>query len=163
MTAFNEPEWLKLLFLLSDTRTWINEMEKDLFDKTPVVEKRKLFRKTYYITAASLAHIVERHYYKIPRHPGAAKFTVSVSVILHWIREAYHQPMFPANGTGNHFRMLDTAISIGHDRDGTATTYITVITHPCGSIKTAFPGLFKSNDAVSSSVLIPIEQSNQKN
>jgi len=67
---FNEAEWLRLLFLISDTVAWIQEMEKSLMYQLPGADKSKLFRKTYYLPACSPAHIPEKHYYKIARHPG---------------------------------------------------------------------------------------------
>ncbi len=140
MLAFDEPAWLKLLFLLSDTQSWINDMEKDLFARLPVTEKRNLFRKTYYLTAASLAHILERHYYKIARHPGTGKFTIPVPEIVHWIREARHQPVLPVPGSLNASRIFDTGLAIGFDQQGQSVTYLTIITNPAGLIITAFPG-----------------------
>src|SRR3989337_3788407 len=104
MLSFEESDWLKLLVMLSDMQTWINEMEKDLFMKLPLGEKKKLFRKTYYINAQSFAHIIERHYHKIARHLGAGKFIVSVPDILYWLRSAADQPATPLARTNNFIR-----------------------------------------------------------
>jgi len=148
MLAFDESEWLRLLFMLSDTQTWLNEMEKDLFMKLPLGEKKKLFRKTYYINAQSFAHIIERHYHKIARHIGAGKFIVSVPDILYWLRTAADQPATPLIGTVNFIRELNTGTEIGFDKSGNMTTIITVITDAAGSIKTAFHGYHKDRPAI---------------
>lgn len=39
--------------------------------QVPMKDRRKLFRKTYYISVSTLAHILERHYYKILRMNNA--------------------------------------------------------------------------------------------
>ena len=75
---FNEDEWLKLIFLLSDTQDWLNEMVSGAVMQLPMNNKKRLFRKNYYITISSLAHILERHYYKIPRYPDSGKFTIPI-------------------------------------------------------------------------------------
>jgi hypothetical protein len=53
----------------------------------PMSNKKRLFRKTHYITISSLAHILERHYYKIPRHPDCGKFTIPIPDILSHLRD----------------------------------------------------------------------------
>jgi hypothetical protein len=84
---FNEEAWLKLIFLLSDTQDWLNEMVSGAVMQVPMNNKKRLFRKTYYITISSLAHILERHYYKIPRHPDSGKFTIPIPEILSHLRD----------------------------------------------------------------------------
>lgn len=140
---FNESEWIKLLFLLSDTQQWITEMEKDLFMQLPGHEKRKCFRKTYHITAAGFAHIIERHYNNIPRFPGAGKFTIPVADIMHCIRQAAHCEPKPLSGTLNFIREYRHPSPLGFDRAGAVTSIMTVITCPGGCIKTAFPGIMQ--------------------
>jgi hypothetical protein len=124
---FNEAEWLRLLFLISDTIAWIQEMEKNVLYQLPVADKSKLFRKTYYLPATSLAHLLEKHYYKIARHPGCGKFAID-------------QPQ-SISGSLNFKRCMDTGTVIGYNREGESTTFITVITDGGGTIKTAFPGV----------------------
>ena len=65
-TRFNEPGWIKLIFLLADTQQWLNQLYQDAFETIPVEKKEKLFRKTYCLRVTALAHIIKRHYYKIP-------------------------------------------------------------------------------------------------
>ena len=139
---FNEQEWLKLLFLISDTQAWISDMEKGLLYQLPLPDKCKLYRKTYYLSASSLTHIMERHYYKISRHPGCSKFTIDVPTIVHWIKEAYHSEPSPIPGSLNFKRTIDTKTQIGFDKEGQQTTFITILTSPGGEIKTAFPGKY---------------------
>src|SRR5688500_6584174 len=98
MSFFNEPEWLKLLFLLADTQQWLDDMNKELFIQLPLPDKKRLFRKTYWLTPSALTHIIERHYYKIPRHPNTGKFHIPLIEILHHIREAFHLPATPVTG-----------------------------------------------------------------
>jgi hypothetical protein len=138
---FNEHEWLRALFMLSDMQSWLSEMEKNLFMNQPSGRKKKLFRKSYYLTASSFAHIIERHYYKVPRHIGAAKFTITIPRILELLRTACEQPPTPLPGSSNFFRELHTGADIGFDRSGNNTPVITIITDPGGKIITAFPGL----------------------
>lgn len=137
---FNESEWIRLLFLLADTQSWLNDMEKEILYQLPLQDKCKLLRKTYYLSATSLAHILERHYYKISRHPGCGKFTVDVPNIVQWIREAFSCEPSPIPGSLNFKRCMDTKSEIGFDNNGKATSFITVLNDPGGEIKTAFPG-----------------------
>jgi hypothetical protein len=74
-TAFNEPEWIKLIFLLADTQQWLNELCQDAFETIPVEKKEKLHRKTWHVTVTALAHIIGRHYYKIPATPARENST----------------------------------------------------------------------------------------
>ena len=138
---FNETEWLRLLFLLNDTHAWLQEMERSLLYQLPLDDKSKLLRKTYYLSVTSLAHILEKHYYKISRHPGCSKFTIPVPDIVHCIREAFHTEPVPITGSLNYRRCLDTGTETGFTKEGGATTFITVITGPGGEIITAFPGM----------------------
>src|SRR5260221_8848722 len=93
--VFDEDKWIKMLFLLSDIQEWLNEISRAVIYQIPIENKRKLFRKTYYITVTSLAHLLERHYYKVARHPEAGKFIIPIPEILSYLREAYHQLSTP--------------------------------------------------------------------
>jgi hypothetical protein len=138
---FNEQSYLRLLFLLSDTHEWLQNMEHELLLQLPLEGSRKnLFRKSYFLTVTAMAHIVERHYHKIQRHPDTGKFTIDLPDILHWIREAKTAEPTLIAATQNFYRCLDTGICIGFDKHGLSTTIITVITSPDGRIQTAFPG-----------------------
>ena len=139
--TFNEAEWLRLLFLLNDTHAWLQEMERSLLYQLPLDNRNKLLRKTYYLSVTALAHLLEKHYYKISRHPGCSKFTITIPEIVHYIREAFHADISPACSSLNFKRSMDTGTVIGFTKDGTETTFITVITDPGGEVVTAFPGV----------------------
>jgi hypothetical protein len=141
MSSFNESEWLKLLFLLADTQQWLDDMSKQLFNQLPMENKQK---KTYYLTPQTLAHIIERHYYKIPRHPQTGKFHIPLTEILHLIREAASCTTTPVPGTLHFQRIIQTEQNIGFDKDGEPTGTITIITDAAGKIMTAFPGVLNN-------------------
>lgn len=139
--GFNEDEWLKLLFLLSDTEQWLDELSYRTFRCLPMADKKRLFRRTYYLTPSALAHIVERHYYKILRHPGTGKFTIPITEILHYLREGGDLLATSLPGSFNYKRVVEAAATIGMDKDGLPTRLITILTDSGGRIITAFPGL----------------------
>ena len=138
--GFNEAEWIKLIFLLSDIESRVHEMQKDVFGQLPVSGKNKLFKKNYYLSTGSLAHILERHYYKINRHPGTGKFTVPVTAILHYIKEAFQLPVTMHGCGACLVRSFDTGVEIGIDKNGVPTTVMSILTDSSGIIKTAYPG-----------------------
>ena len=104
------------------------------------VSKKKFISKQYYLTASALAHILERHYYKINRYPHAGKFQIPVIEILNYIREAHASPATPASGNNNFQRTMQTPEPIGFDKNGQSTNIITILTDGGGKIITAFPG-----------------------
>ena len=115
---FNEDEWLKLIFLLSDTQDWLNEMVSGALMQLPMNNMKRLFRKTYYITISSLAHILERHYYKIPMHPDSGKFTISILEILSHLRDISSEPGTPIPGALDIHRTANVNKTLGFDRNG---------------------------------------------
>jgi hypothetical protein len=137
---FNETQFLKLIFLLSDTQQWLNELNKQLIDQLPLENKKKLNRKTWNLTITALAHILERHYYQIPRHPGTGKFHIPIADILMYLRDAQSIEPSPVPGTNNLQRTLECPEKIGFDKYGNPTNCITIITDNTGNIITAFPG-----------------------
>lgn len=141
---FNEPEYLKLIFLISDTQQWLNDLSKEALAILPVKDKRKLLCKQYYLSITALAHILERHYYKIQRHPSAGKFHLSLADILHYIREAINAPVHPVPGSLTFQRVIKANQQIGFDKNGEATAFITILTDGGGKIITAFPGMLSS-------------------
>jgi len=144
-STFNEPEWIKLIFLLADTQQWLTDLYQDAFATIPVEKKEKLRRKTWHLTVTALAHIIERHYYKIPRHPGTGKFIIALPVILHHIREAGSITPAAMPGCLNLQRVLQATEPVGFDKNSDAAYSITIISDPAGSIITAFPGLLVPN------------------
>lgn len=146
---FIESEWLKLLFLLGDMQNWLSKMEKDLFYKVPGTKRKKFFRNNCRLSAAVFAHIIERHYHKIPRHPDTGKFTIAVPAILEALRQAAATEPRPMPGCQNFFREADTGEPIGYDRAGQPTSVISIITDANGAVLTAFPGSCPENPASS--------------
>jgi hypothetical protein len=138
---FNEESWIKLIFLLSDTQDWLNELATGAIMQMPMKGRKRLLRKTYYLPLSSLAHILERHYYKIPRHPETSKFIIPVPEILSHLRDVSGEPGLPIAGSCDLRRTVNVHKVIGFDRDQLPTTYITVLTDPGGRIITAFPGM----------------------
>jgi hypothetical protein len=136
--SYSEQEFIKLLFLLSDTQQWLTQMSHDLFSQLP--NSSRLKQKSYHLSITAFAHIIERHYYRIERHPGTGKFCLPVHDIIQHIKEAKEETTQPVHGTLNYYRTKDTGTIIGHERNGNPTSLITVITCPAGNIITAFPG-----------------------
>lgn len=135
----SEQEFIKLLFLLADTQQWLTTMSHDLLAQLP--NSSRLKQKSYYLSITAFAHIIERHYYRIERHPGTGKFSVPLHDIIQHIKQAKEETTQPVHGTLNYYRTKDTGTIIGHERNGTPTSLITVITCPAGNIITAFPGV----------------------
>lgn len=140
INPFNEEEWLRMIFAISDLHQWLDEVSKGIIHLVPGHEKRKLFRKAYYITAPVLAHILERHFYKVMRHPGTGKFTITIPEIFHYLREGFHAPSSLIAGTTLFKRTVNTGTTTGIDRTGNSTTIMTIITDAAGKICTAYPG-----------------------
>ena len=113
-------------------------MAKEILRRVPVSKKR-FIRKEYYLSAQALAHIIERHYYKINRYPNAGKFHIPVTEILNLIRDAHALPVTKAPGSGNFQRSLQADKIIGYDKNGNPTNTITILTDAGGRIITAFP------------------------
>ncbi|MET0392734.1 MAG: hypothetical protein ABW019_06315 [Chitinophagaceae bacterium] len=141
--GFCEEEWMRLLFLLSDTEQWVDELSRRLFHQLPLTDRKRLFRRAYYLTPSALAHILERHYYRIPRHPHAGKFTIPVAAILHHLRQAGDIAPEPVPGSLHYKRVWEAEAAVGFDKDGRPTAIITVLTDAGGRIVTAFPGLLE--------------------
>jgi len=140
----NETEYIKLIFLLSDTQQWLNDLSKEALTILPVSEKRKLLQKQYYLSITALAHILEHHYYKIPRYPSTGKFHLSLADILYHVREAINAPVNPVPGALTFQRVIKANQVIGFDKKGEATSFITILTDGGGKIITAFPGMLPS-------------------
>lgn len=135
----NETEWIKLIFLLADIQTWVDDLCKETFSRLPVHDKKKFLRKTYFLSVPAFAHILERHYDKVNRYPHAGKFNIPITDILNYIREAHELPVTPAPGNNNFQRILQAPVPIGNDKNGTSTYFITIITDAGGRIITAYP------------------------
>ncbi|MCH5715356.1 hypothetical protein [Niabella hibiscisoli] len=143
-TTFNEAEWLRVLFLLSDTEQWLQQQHTQHFYQLPLKQHKKLLRSSWYLSPAALAHIIERHYYKISRHPCAGKFTINIPELVAYIREAFTVAPTPVPDSVNLQRTLTTATPIGFDNQGNTVAALTIISNAGGRIITAFPGFIYS-------------------
>lgn len=137
---FKEQEWIRLVFLLADTQGWVDDVSREMYMQLPVHNKRKFLRKNYYLTVQVMAHILERHYYKINRHPHAGKFTIGVTELLECLRDAAMAEPKALTGSINYYRVFTTDRIIGFDKDGNGVDCMTVLTDGGGKIITAFPG-----------------------
>lgn len=138
---FNEEEWIRLVFLLNDTQQWLNDLSRNALYQVPLNNRRKLFLKSFYITIESMSHILERHYYKIPRHPEASKFTIDIASILQFLRDAAKEETIPIPGSLHLMRTIDVGVIIGFDRNQVQTSLLTVVTDVGGKVITAYPGV----------------------
>jgi hypothetical protein len=141
---FNEDPWIKAIFLLSDLQGWLQESEKSLFYQLPISGKKGLFRAHYYLSARALAHILERHYYSISRHPQCGKFTIPVAEIVNYIRQAATLPTAPVPQSIHLQRVMTTGTTVGFDQHSRPVNTITILTDTGGRIVTAFPGLLST-------------------
>jgi hypothetical protein len=139
--VFNEAQWLQVLFLLADTDVWLQQLQEGLIWQLPVKQHKKLLRKSWYLSVTVLAHILERHYYKLPRHPLAGKFTISIPEIVNAIKDAGQLPPEPIAGSSNLQRVWEAGYPLGYDPAGNTVTTLTVISSAAGEIITAFPGM----------------------
>jgi hypothetical protein len=138
--VFNEAQWLQVLFLLADTASWLQQLQEGLIWQLPVQQHKKLLRKSWYLSVTVLAHILERHYYKLPRHPLAGKFTISIPEIVNAIKEAGQLLPQLIAGSTNLQRVWEAGYPLGYDPAGNTVTALTVISSAAGEIITAFPG-----------------------
>ena len=138
---FNEAQWLRILFLIADTEQWLQQLHKDIFYQLPLKQHKKLLRNNWYLSASVLAHILERHYAPMARHPGAGKFTISVELIVFIIKEAFAAEAKPVPQSCYYQRVWDAGSIVGYNVAGSATQVVTVIADAAGRIITAFPGV----------------------
>lgn len=143
---YSEPELIRLLFTLADTQQWLSELTTATLSQLPNLGKKKLQKQDYYLSISALTHILERHYHKIPRHPGAGKFCIPLTDILYHIRLAESSTPQPMPGRTGNYRIFESDNIIGHDQHGQHSKHITVITDAKGNILTAFPGKFEPKE-----------------
>jgi hypothetical protein len=136
---FNEQEWIKLLYLLADTQAWLDDLTEKAILQIPIEDKKKLLRKTYLLTPLALTHILEKHYYRIPRYPYASKFAIPLPDILHFIRMGADVQPIACTCSRNLKRSFDTGTTIGFNKEGQPVTVITIITDAAGKIISAYP------------------------
>lgn len=143
---YSEPELIRLLYALADIQQWISELSSAALSQVPHMGKKKLQKIDYYLSVSALVHILERHYHKIQRHPGAGKFCISISSILDYIGQAKDCTQQKAINHSGSYRILLCDTIIGFDQEGRSTSWLTVFTDIKGNITTAFPGKFEPNE-----------------
>jgi hypothetical protein len=146
MHSVNEPELIRLLYTLADIQQWISDLSSAALSHVPHMGKKRLQKLDYYLSPAALVHILERHYHKIPRHPGAGKFCIPISNILDYIRQAKDCNQQKAYNHSGTYRLLDCDAIIGYDQYGNNTNSLTVFTDAKGNILTAFPGKYEPKE-----------------
>lgn len=140
-SEFKEEEWINLLFMLNDTQKWLNDLSKKAILQVPIKNRRKLFKKKYYMSISALAHILERHYHKVNRYPMASKFTIPVATLLAYLRDAAEEPVMPSPRSLNLQRVIHTEQVVGIVKNSIPVKTMTVLTDKSGNIVTAFPGV----------------------
>lgn len=135
----NENELLRLLMLLSDTQTWLNEMSAQAVQALHPPAMKLLHGKSYRLPITAFAHIIERHYYKTLRHPGTGKFTLPPAAILDLVKEMASVEPEPMKSNTNSRRSMQFPYQLGICKNGDPAFCITVITDPTGEIITAYP------------------------
>lgn len=153
--SFNEEEWIRLVFLLSKTQTWVNELAISTMMQVPIRDRKRLFRKNYYLSITALAHIIERHYHKVPMHPCTSKFTIPLPELMQYLRDASKKPATPVPDSENLQHVIKCPHIIGFDNDQLPTSIITVFTDNAGRIITAFPGYHYSVQTTSNTLAQP--------
>ena len=143
---YSEPELIRLLYTLADIQQWISDLSSAALSHVPHMGKKRLQKLDYYLSVAALVHILERHYYKIQRHPGAGKFCIPLSNILDYIRQAKDCTQQKATNHSGSYRILECDTIIGYDQLGHNTNSLTVFTDVKGNILTAFPGKFEPKE-----------------
>ena len=134
----NEQEWIKLVLLLADTNRWLDELSGRVMCALPAC--KALQKGNYYLGCTALAHILERHYHGILRHPGTGKFTIAIPAIAECIRMGASVMPLPIPGHKNYHRSFGMEQVVGIDKHGSPTCMVTVITDDKGNIITAFLG-----------------------
>lgn len=141
-----DEQWARMLLLLADTQQWINDICMQTISSIHPPAKKILKGKQYRLSVTGLAHIIERHWYKVLRHPGTGKFQLDIPGMLDLLRQAAAAPEQAMPGCLNQVRVLEHTEPVGIDRNGQPCRCITVITDQYGVIITAFPGLLQDKE-----------------
>lgn len=137
-STFREEEFIAHINNLYRLQNEINKLSKRAMWLIPGDRQTRFFPSTYYLTAVALSHILDRHYFKVPRYPDKSKFTIPVPEIVRYIRMAFLVPDEPISGLQRH-RIMPTGVTIGRSHDGRPCQHIAVISDVYGYIRTAYP------------------------
>lgn len=135
---FNEDDFISVLNNTHRIRQQVDQLSKRLMWLIAEDLKTRYFPASYYLSAYSLSHILDRHYYKFDRYHDKAKFTISVSEIVKYIRmgATVHAERIPGK---SECRIINAGRVIGMSASGTPCRYISIITDAYGYIRTAYP------------------------
>ncbi len=155
---FDDASWLRMIYLISETQAWLNQLETYSFHRLPFTGRHRLTQQGFRLSATVLARVADRcTHAKQPPKPGW--FSVPVMELLPLLirlNSARPERLDP-RGKGNErsradddprtdgnalfTRTLDTAGIIGMDRRGLATSMLTVIQDSSGRILAVLPGM----------------------
>src|SRR6478752_8615077 len=97
-SVFQEQEFIAHINCLYPIQKEINGLSKRAMWLIPGNRQTRYFPASYYLSAIVLSHIMDRHYYKVPRYPDKSKFTIPVPEIVRYIRMAFPVPGEPMVG-----------------------------------------------------------------
>lgn len=137
-SPFQEEEFIAHINNLYRIQKEIGKLSKRAMWLIPGDRQNRFFPSTYYLTAVALSHILDRHFYKVPRYPDKSKFTIPVQEIVRYIRLAFLVPDEPIIGMRRQ-RIMETGVNIGRSHDGQLCQRIAVISDVYGYIRTAYP------------------------
>lgn len=135
---FCEDEFITLINTLHRSRKELDSLSRRIMWMIPGDRKTRFFPSSYFLTAIALSHILDRHFYKVPRYPEKSKFTIPIPEIVRLIRLAYLQPAEPMVGHCRQ-RILPAGMVIGRNHDGRPCRHIKVVSDLYGFIRTAYP------------------------
>ena len=138
VSPFIEDDFISVLNNIHRLRQQIDLLSKKLMWLVAEDKSTRYFPSSYYLTAYGLAHILDRHYYKIDRYADKAKFTIPIFEIVKLIRQASVLQVETIPGKSER-RVLNAGRIIGISATGTPCRRISIITDAYGYIRTAYP------------------------
>ncbi len=135
---FNEDDFISALNNVHRTRKELDNLARKLLWMIPGDKRMRYFPCSYYLTAYSLSHILDRHYHKINRYPNKPKFTIPVPEIVELIRMGSEQQTEIIAEHG-YRRTLYIGRSIGLSSNKQPCYSIVILTDWSGYIRSAYP------------------------
>lgn len=136
---FNEDEFLAILFSVQRLRYDADRCANKLVRVIPGNLRTKYFPSSYCLTGYGLAHILDKHFYKVNRFPDASKFTIPITEIVRLIRLGFLRGEKESTKTGGTMRVLEVGKVIGVCKDGCLTRKMAIVTDGNGQIRSAYP------------------------
>ncbi|MBO9659080.1 MAG: hypothetical protein J7527_09670 [Chitinophagaceae bacterium] len=135
---FHEAEFIYHINNMFRMKKELDGLAKRVMWMVPGGKQTRYFPSSYYLSAFTLSHILDRHYHKVPRHPEKSKFTIPIPEIVKYIRMAFPQPTGPLIGHCRE-RILPTGLTIGWNEEQEPCQSIKVVSDLYGNIRTAYP------------------------